>query len=248
MRRLLAELRERVALGDFGPEGALESEAELCRRYGVSRITVRQALEVLRAEGLVSSRKGAGWFVTGSSYGQQLALGSFQHAASAIESAGEEVSRAVLEYAFMPCPGPVSALLGLPPEDEALRVLSLRRAADRPLDTVTEWVSAQLAASISRRDAEEPGIWASLLREGHQIALVRQSIAAVEATATTAEQLDVPDGAPLLHIRRVAVDAAGRALALADHRYVGHRFRLDVEFRGWPATNSNEPPGITPTS
>lgn len=245
VHQLVAEMRERIALGDYGIEGALESESELGARYGVSRVTVRRALENLRDEGLVASRKGAGWFVARSSFGQQLALGTFTHAESAILQAGVTVSRTVLEYAFIPCPATVATVLGVKPEDEVLRVSSVRRTSGSPLDSVTEWVPAALAAPISRLEAENPGIWASILGHGHQIAVVRQSIAAAEATSTTANILEVAVGAPLLHVRRVAHDASESALALSDHRYVGHRFRLDVEFRGWPATNATEPPGVT---
>ncbi len=244
VQQLLAELRDRVALGDYGVEGALESEAELGNRYGVSRITVRRALENLRDEGLVASRKGAGWFVARSSFGQQLAVGTFQHAESAIEQAGATLSRTVLAYAFVACPASVAAVLAVDAGAETLRVSSVRRTAGTPLDAVVEWVPAELAAPISRQDAESPGIWASILGLGHQIALVRQSIAAAEATSSTAKSLEVPLGAPLLHVRRVAHDPNESPLALSDHRYVGHRFRLDVEFRGWPATSATEPPGV----
>lgn len=245
-QQVVAELRERIALGDYGPNGALESESELGARYGVSRITVRSALESLRDEGLVTSRKGAGWFVAQATFGQQLALGSFQHASSAIEAAGAHVERSVVEYSFEPCAAPIDSLLGIERGAEVLRVASVRRTNDVPLDTVTEWVPADLAGPISRADAQAPGIWSSIIRQGRQIALVRQSIAATEATQPSADLLGVPLGTPLLHVRRVAVGADGCALALSDHRYVGHRFRLDVEFRGWPATTSDGPPGVIP--
>ena len=245
VRRVVAELRDRIALGDYGPDGALESEAELGTRYAVSRITVRSALEALRDEGLVASRKGAGWYVTRSSFGQQLALGTFQHAESALQTAGATVRRRVLEFAFDTCPAPIAGLLGLDPHAEVLRVGLVRHASGSPLDAVTEWVPASLAQQISRTDAEEPGIWATILGHGHRIALVRQSIAAAQATDSVADSLEIPIGAPVLHVRRVAVDGDGTVLALADHRYVGHRFRLDVEFRGWPATNATDPPGVT---
>lgn len=251
--QVVAELRERIALGDYGPEGALESEAELGTRYGVSRITVRTALETLRGEGLVASRKGAGWFVAQGSFGQRLALGSFQHAGSAIEAAGESVSRTIIDYTFEPCPASVHTVLGVRTGAQVMRVSSVRRTRPSsrdpvPLDTVTEWVPGTVAETISRRAAEDPGIWATIIAQGRRIDVVRQSIAAVEATSPAAEQLGVPLGAPLLHVRRVAVDHDGAVLALADHRYVGHRFRLDVEFRGWPATSGADPPGVTPVS
>src|SRR5918998_131131 len=93
---LTAELRERIAMGDYARSGALESEAELGRRYDVSRVTVRRALERLRVEGLVAARKGSGWYVrSGASFGQTLALGSFQHARSAVADAGIALTRRV---------------------------------------------------------------------------------------------------------------------------------------------------------
>jgi GntR family transcriptional regulator len=243
--RVAGELRERIALGDYGDSGALESEAELGRRYGVSRITVRRALEQLRDEGLVSSRKGAGWYVAGGTFHQPVALGTFQHAASAVTEAGRHLHRRVVEFGYVPTPADIADTLGISPDDEALRVRSVRTADLTPLDAVTEWVPAAVAAHVSRADAEEIGIWESLRRRGHRIATVRQSIAAVSATDDTAELLGVPAGVPILHVRRIALGADGEVLALANDRYLGHRFRLDVEFRGWPGTAATEPPGLS---
>src|SRR4029453_11352284 len=97
---IAADLRERIALGEFGNLGAVDSESQLCQRYAVSRPTVRRALEVLRDEGLVESRHGAGWFVRGSAFHQRLALGSFRHAASAVAEAGKSIDRRVVEFGF----------------------------------------------------------------------------------------------------------------------------------------------------
>ena len=242
--RVAGELRERIALGDYGDSGALESEAELGRRYTVSRITVRRALEQLREEGLVSSRKGAGWYVAGGTFHQPVALGTFQHAASAITEAGRQMHRRVVEFGYVVTPAEIADTLGVAAGEEALRVRSVRTADLTPLDAVTEWIPATIAGHVSRADAEEIGIWESLRRRGNRIATVRQSIAAVSATEDTAELLGVGAGAPLLLVRRIAVAADDTILALSNHRYLGHRFRLDVEFRGWPGTAATEPPGL----
>ena len=66
------DLRDRIAQGRTGPSGALDSEAEIGRRHGVSRVTVRRALETLRDEGLVVSRAGSGWYVAGTPVRQRL--------------------------------------------------------------------------------------------------------------------------------------------------------------------------------
>ena len=78
-------MRERIALGDLGDSGALESESALGQRYGASRVTVRRALELLREQGLVESRQGSGLVRD-----RRLLppdprrLGTFRHASSAV--------------------------------------------------------------------------------------------------------------------------------------------------------------------
>src|ERR1700730_12728657 len=174
---LAAELRERVSLGDFARSGALESEAELGTRYGVSRVTVRRALEQLRDEGLVAARRGSGWYVvSGASFGQSLGLGSFKHARSAVTEAGLPPPRRVIGYEYLPATDDAARLLELKPGAEALRVRAVRHAGPNPLDVVTEWVPLDFASPVSRADAEDPGLWEALRRRGHTVDVVRQSI------------------------------------------------------------------------
>ncbi len=243
--QLSAQLRERIALGEFAESGALESEAALGRRYAVSRVTVRRALETLRDQGVVEPRKGAGWFVTGSAFHQTLALGSFRHATSAVADAGKQVVRDVVDFGFRPAPAHLlDGALGLAEGDEVLYSRSVRRVDDEPLDLVHEWVPAASALGISRAQAQGPGIWASMRRGGLVIDAVRQTITAGLATTSDAALLGVPVGAPLLLVRRVACAVGGVPAALSDHRYLAHRFALEVEFRGWQAADVPEPPGL----
>jgi len=241
---LAQELRERIALGDVGESGELESEAGLGARYGVSRVTVRRALELLRDEGLISSRRGSGWFVVGASFRQQLALGTFRHAASAVAEAGGLTTRRVVEFGYRRAPQPTAALLGIGTDAEALFSRSVRLVDDVPLDVVTEWVPADLAGSISRDDAERDGIWQTLQRSGRVVETVRQTITAGVANMSDATVLDVSMGSPLLLVRRLALAAGDQPLALSDHRYLAHRFTLEVEFHGWTSAAAAEPPGL----
>lgn len=236
-RELAADLRDRISLGETGPDGALPSEATLGERYAVSRMTVRRALEELRAEGLLTSRAGAGWFVAGAAIRQPLALGSFSHAASAAASLGE-VRRRVVEFGYRTQP---SADDRPGPFGEVLYVRSVRLADGQPLDTVHEYLPAQVAAPLSRTDAESPGLWTGIGRTGHTIAKVRQTVTAGAAGSDDAELLAVAEGTPLLLIRRLALDPEGALLARADHRYLAHRFSLTVEFAGFPAAAAESP-------
>ncbi|HRW19259.1 MAG TPA: GntR family transcriptional regulator [Dermatophilaceae bacterium] len=242
------ELRERIALGEFGALGAIESEAELTARYAVSRPTVRRALEQLRDEGLVDSRHGAGWFVVGAAFHQPLALGTFRHARSAIVDAGKDLVREVVDFGFGRPPAAIAAALHVVGGAEVLHARSVRRVDGEGLDVVREWVPGAAAGRISRDDATSPGIWESLGRLGHRVATVAQTITAGLASTSDATLLGTPDGVPLLLVRRVAKDASGIPLALSDHRYLASRFALEVEFNSGPSVVSPEPPGLRAVS
>ncbi|MHB8274568.1 MAG: GntR family transcriptional regulator, partial [Dermatophilaceae bacterium] len=112
-RQIADDLHERVALGEFGDQGALDSESALCARYTVSRVTVRRALETLREQGLVESRQGSGWFATGGSFHQTLALGTFRHAGSAVAESGKAMTRRVVEFGYRQASPALASTLGL---------------------------------------------------------------------------------------------------------------------------------------
>jgi len=247
-RQIADDLRERVALGEFGEQGSLDSESALCARYAVSRVTVRRSLEALREQGLVQSRQGSGWFATGGSFHQRLALGTFRHAGSAVAESGQVMARRVVEFGYRQASPVLSSTLGLVVGDstaaDVLHCRSVRTVDDVPLDLVEEWVPAAVAGRVSRADAAVPGIWATLQRDGHLVASVRQTITAGIASAHDAALLDVAVGAPLLLVRRLALDEAKAPLALSDHRYLAHRFSLEVEFNGWPGAGADTPPGL----
>ena len=270
-RQIADDLRERVALGEFGDQGALDSESALCARYDVSRVTVRRALDTLREQGLVESRQGSGWFATGSSFHQRLALGTFRHAGSAVAESGQAMTRRVIQFDYRQASPALASALGLLTAEplgnptiadaptttagstpggnpsavpDALHCRSVRTVDGVPLDLVAEWVPASIGGRVSRADATDPGIWASLQRDGHQVASVRQSITAGIANADDAVLLGVQVGAPLLLVRRLALDRDHAPLALSDHRYLAHRFSLEVEFNGWPGAGADTPPGL----
>lgn len=238
------DLRERIALGEYGQVPQLESESELCTRYAVSRPTVRRALELLRSEGLVASRAGAGWFVVGATFHQRLALGTFRHAPSAVHDAGMAIARTVIDFAFRQPPPAIASLLRVSACDPTLSAQSVRTVDGEALDLVHEWVPAELSGAISRDDAASPGIWTTLGRQGHAVGSVHQTVTAGLTTSADAEILGSRAGIPLLLIRRVARDATGRVLAVSDHRYLAHRFALEVEFNSGPSASTSDPPGL----
>lgn len=219
------QLRSRIA---SGASGALASEAALGAEFGVSRVTVRRALEVLRDEGIVHSRRGAGWFVAVDPVRQPL--GRVTTVEAALEAAGARPGRRVLEFGFDAAPPDVAKILGLASDEPVLAVTRLNLADDEPFALVTVWVPESVGAHLSRADIERSTFTDLLPLHGVEPARIAQTITATEADPADADRLGVRAGSPVLACRRVTYDRSGSAVMVSDHRYAGHRTALEVEF------------------
>ena len=169
-------LRERIA---GGTRGALASEAELGREYGVSRVTVRRALELLRDEGLVSGPPG-GRLVRRGGPGPPVARPGDDRRGRA-RGGRRGAGRRVLEFTFETAPADVAKTLGLPADGEVLRVTRLNLADGEPFAIVTVWVAAGLGAPLSRADVERSTFYDLLPLQGVEPGRVMQTITAIAA-------------------------------------------------------------------
>ena len=221
-------LRARIVAGDVGAGGALASEGELAREYGTSRVTVRRALDVLRSEGLVTSRRGAGWFVAVDPVRQPL--GRVTTVEAAVEAAGGRPSRRVLSFGFVAAPTRVADALLVARRSDVLCVGRVNLADDEPFALVTVWVRADIGADISRADAERAPFYDLLPVHGVELGTVHQTITAEVATAEVAERLALATGDPLLLLRRVTQDADGMPALYSEHRYPANRTTFEIEF------------------
>jgi GntR family transcriptional regulator len=221
-------LRARVAAGEVGPGGALASEAELSREYGASRVTVRRALDQLRREGLVVSRRGSGWFAALDPVRQPL--GRVTTVEAAVEAAGARPSRRILSFAFVPAPPSVVSAFSPADDAEVLRVERVNLADDEPFALVTVWIRADLGAGLSRADVERAPFYDLLPLRGVALGHAQQTITAELATANVAQLLDVDTGAPLLLVRRTTYDDAGAAILYSEHRYPAGRTTFEIDF------------------
>lgn len=214
-------LRNRIAAGEFVAGSLLPSESELSAQYAASRVTVRRALEALRADGLVDSRQGFGWLVAADPLRQELHhLGTLD---SQLRAAGMSSDRRVLSFRFVDAPPQVADVLG---EREVLEVRRLTLADGRPFALVTVWCPDELAAELSRADVERASFLEQLPVE---LGGASQTIGAEAASAEVAEVLDVPAGSPVLVAERVTRTVGGRAVLVSRHEFAAHRTEFAVE-------------------
>ena len=227
--QVAAELRQEVALGDVGPSGVLESEAELARRFTVSRVTVRKALAELQRDGLVVSRQGSGWYTAPA---LRSALGAFPTEVLAHEAAGGTIQRRALDTRWMAPPVPIRELFTLDRGERALRIRRVISADGVPYDLVTTWLPPEVGRKTAEQELGEIGVWAVLQRLGMEPTRTQQTIGAALATSGEARLLVAPEPLALLLVRRVGYVDGDRAVAASDHRYASPRVRLSIALPG----------------
>jgi len=203
------DLRRQVTAGQLAAGAVLPSEADLAGAYGVSRVTVRKALELLRREGLIDARQGFGWFVPTDRVRQTV--GDLTTIEAELAAQGREPVRKVLSFRF---------------RDDELEVVRVNLADGRPFALVTVWCPEDLGAGLSRADVERAPFYELLpVPLGGAV----QTIAAALAAPADAALLEVPAGSAVLRCERTTRDVEGRAVLLSEHVFPAHRTEFMVD-------------------
>jgi GntR family transcriptional regulator len=225
-KSIAEDLLERIGSGEFTAGHLLPSEAELGRAYDASRVTVRKALESLRADGVIDARQGYGWFVGGDPVRQTL--GRLATIEGQLAEQGVVAERRVLDFGFVRASRRTREVLGV---ETVLRVRRLNLADGEPFAVVTVWVPEQLGARLSRDDVERAPIYELLTSK---LGGATQTIGAVAAAPREAGLLEVPAGAPLLRCERTTYDTKHRAVLLSEHLFPALRteFVVDLPVEG----------------
>ncbi len=209
--RIREELRARIVSGQWQPHDRIPSESELMAQYGVSRITVRQALADLQKASLIFKVPGKGSFVAQQRAVQEL--GRLEGFAEAMGAMGHDTFNEVLKRETQPATPHVAQKLGLAP-DAPVTVIERVRCLDRePVSLDLTWLPASLGDYVARQDLARRDIFLILEADcGRPLGHADLAIEAVAADARVARLLALPAGAPVLHIERLTHDRAGQPI------------------------------------
>lgn len=227
LQRLIRDAVEdhRLAAGE-----ALPSERDLCDQFGVSRVTIRKAIDGLVDEGLLERRQGAGTFVTGRGvYAGGRVEKSFSTLSSFSEdmlSRGREPGNSWLDCAEGAVNPEEALALGLSPGSPVYRLRRIRYADGEPMAleqaTVPGWGLPSLKAIGS-------SLYGALARSGNRPVHALQRVRAISFNEEQAALLGVAPGDPCLFIERRAFVADGRAIEVTHSWYRGDAYDLVAE-------------------
>ncbi|MEU5974780.1 GntR family transcriptional regulator [Streptomyces sp. NPDC047315] len=223
--QLSQQLEAAIERGALTPGSLLGNEIELAGRLGLSRPTVRQAIQSLVDKGLLVRRRGVGTQVVHSQVKRPLELSSLY---DDLEAAGQRPATVVLRNAVEPAGARVAAALGVAEAAEVQAVERLRYAHGEPMALLTNHLPADLLAYDTER-LEATGLYRLMRAAGITLHSARQSVGARAATAAEAELLGEAPGAPLLTMERTTFDDTGRAVEHGSHIYRASRYAFEFQ-------------------
>lgn len=225
--QIYTALRERIRSGALPAETVLPGEQELTRALGVSRITIKRALNELASQGLVRRQRGHGTVVVYNAT-SPVVKGSFDNLIDSLRQMGVETTVQLVDVAFVPAAGEAADALGLPDDALVQRAVRVRRLDDDPFSHLVTFVPQDIAERYSTEELATKPLLQLLERAGAKAYDAEQTISATAAEAPVAAALRLPAGAPLLRIQRVMRDRSGRAVQYIVAHYRPERFQYQM--------------------
>jgi DNA-binding GntR family transcriptional regulator len=212
--RIYAALWDRITSGQWAAGRLLPSQRELADEFGVSIMTLRQALQLLTDEGLIEPRHGSGTFVA-AHYAYDL--GHLRSFASDLTAQGAMITTELLAAGTIRPPADVAARLGTP--GDVLRLRRLRLSGGRPLIVQTSYLPAELAPVIRTRNLSHSGLYTILAEHGQPITSASETITPTMLNAAAARDLARPAGIPALLSHRISFTITGAPM-IDDHALI----------------------------
>src|SRR3712207_2384943 len=225
--QLSQAIERAIAGGDLPAGSRLENEILLAQRYGLSRPTVRRAVQELVDKGLLVRKRGVGTQVIQPHVRRSVELTSLY---DDLARGGEAPTTEVLSLERVPAPADIAEELDLPEGDEVVVVRRLRRSHGEPLALLTNHLPGRFRPTVA--DLTEHGLYEYLRAQGVGLRVAHQRIGARPARAEEARHLDEPPGAALLTVRRTAFDDRGTAVEHGRQVYRASRYEFDTTLIG----------------
>ncbi len=222
IRDRVLDLIERLDVGS-----AIPSERKLSTDLGVSRLTVRAALDDLVREGFLVRRHGSGTFVSEPKIAQQLTLTSFSED---MRRRGMAPGSRTLELQTVSAGAALGRALNVSPNARVMQIVRLRLADAEPISVETLHVPAVLVPGLTRAQLEDSSFY-ELMERTYGIVIVA-GMQTIEATVTNEEEsrlLAVPPHSPALLFERTSRTAEDEIVEYVRSIYRGDRYRLVTE-------------------
>ena len=218
-------LERAIESGELPPGAQLENEVQLAGQLGLSRPTMRRAMQYLVDRGLLVRRRGIGTQVVRPKVKRPVELSSLW---DDLARSGQQPATAVLANRAGEAAGQVARSLGVPEGTPVTVLERLRFARGEPLARLRNYLPPALVPGLTDEALQRQGLYQLLRAGGVTLHAAAQTIGARAATVAEARLLDEAKGAPLLTMERTTYDDQGRAVEYGTHIYRASRYSFEL--------------------
>lgn len=222
--QLSSQLEQAIRSGDIKVGERIDTEIEIAERYGLSRPTVRQAIQELVNKGLLVRRRGVGTQVVHSRMHRPVESTSLYEY---LKQADRNPTTVVLTLREDVAEGESATALQVAEGTPVHYLERLRLTGGEPMALIRNWLPADLV-QVDREALESGSLYDLMRRQGVQVRVSHQRIGAGAATAAQAKLLHLKTGAPVLTMERQSFDDSGRAIEFARSVYRADSYEFET--------------------
>lgn len=217
-------LEKAISSGDIPNGTQFDNEVLLSEKLGLSRPTMRRAMQHLVDKGLIVRRRGIGTRVVQPKVRRPLELTSLY---DDLAGSGQEPTTELLSFEHVEADEDVATRLGCAPGETVVEIQRIRRALGNPIAKMTNYLP-ESAATFAESDLETHGLYDLLRVGGIRLHSATQSIGARTSTAAEARMLGEQRGSAVLTMQRVSFDDHGAVVEYGTHIYASSRYSFEI--------------------
>lgn len=218
------QIRQQIEEDILQPDESIPAERVIAQKYDVSRMTVRQALNNLVNDGYLYRQKGKGTFVSRKKLVQRLqGLTSFTED---MKERGFEPSNHLIRFEVIAAPARIANELALTEHSPVFEIKRVRLADGKPMALETTYIPANLAKGLTE-DIIQKSFY-DFVENDLQLTIneAKQELEAAIAADEEVHYLEVEEGAPILHIKRLSYLKDGTPFELVKSAYRADRYKF----------------------
>lgn len=228
--RVYLVLRQEIEDGAYSGDELMQGDVALAERFGVSRITIRKAMDRLASEGMIERQRGRGTFARKHDGQPSPVTASLSGNIENLLALGLQTDVDLVEFTYAVAPPHICAVMGLPAGTVMQRAVRVRSLDGLPFSHLTTWLPEEIGRSFGAEEMRQTALLRLIERAGHPIALARQSITAKLATPEVAHLLRIEVGEALLAVRRIVYDQADQAVEHISGLYRPDTYEHEMEY------------------
>ena len=224
-------IRNKIAQNVYRQDEPIPTEIQLQEEYGVSRETVRKAVNDLVAEGLVEKVRGKGTYVAGPKIVHRI--GRIYGSAEEIIARGMIPETKFLEKTEFSPPESMRTEMGLNPSDLVVKVRRLRYANNKPVAILTSYLSADIVPGLAETEFVNGSLYKTLEDVYHLVLYeADEVIEAASVGEQDADQLEIKENSPVLVVKRLTYLDDMRVIEKLIALYRSDAYKYQVKLKG----------------